>query len=239
MGQAPRLAECYVAAALRGTGRHCRHARLRATATGFAAVAVAVLLAACGGDEEESSDAGERAGTYDVRVTEAKFPTEQDLGQTSLLRLGFRNTGEETMPLLAVTISIAGEQGETSSLPFGIHDPTPGLAQADRPVWVLAATYPRLHGSSDPGGASTSNPKTFALGPLKPDQTTKAVWKLSAVKAGRFTLRYVVVAGVGGKAKARTSGGVAPGGSFVTEITTDLPDTEVTDSGEVVRKSGE
>jgi len=200
-------------------------------------VAVAVLLAACGG--EESSDAGESAGTYDVRVTEASFPTEQDLGQTSLLRLDFRNTGEKTVPVLAVTVSIAGKPGETSSLPFAIHDPTPGLAQADRPVWVLAATYPRLQGSSEPGGASTSNAKTFALGPLKPGQTTKAVWKLSAVRAGKYTLRYGVAAGLGGKAKAETSGGVVPGGSFVTEITTDLPNTEVTDSGEVVEKRDE
>jgi hypothetical protein len=201
-------------------------------------VAVAALLAACGGDDE-SPAAVEPAGTYDVRVTEASFPTEQDLGQTSLLRLGFRNTGEETVPVLAVTVSIAGKQGETSSLPFAIHDPTPGLAQADRPVWVLAATYPRLHGSSDPGGASTSNRKTFALGPLKPGQTTKAVWKLSAVKAGKFTLRYSVAAGLSGEARARTTGGVAPGGSFVTEIATALPDTEVTDSGEVVEKPRE
>ncbi len=198
-------------------------------------MAVAVLLAACGG--EESSDAGEPEGTYDVRVSAASFPTEQDLGQTSMLKLGFRNSGEKTVPVLAVTISIAGKQGENSSLPFAIQDPTPGLAQADRPVWVLAASYPRLQGSSEPGGASTSNPKTFAFGPLKPGQTTKAVWKLSAVRAGKYTLGYSVAAGLSGKAKAETSGGVAPGGSFVTEITTDLPDTEVTDSGEVVEKS--
>ncbi len=200
-------------------------------------MAVAVLLAACGGGE--SSDAGEAAGTYDVRVTEASFPTEQDLGQTSLLKLGFRNSGAKTVPVLAVTVSIAGKQGESSTLPFAVHDQTPGVAQGDRPVWVLAATYPRLQGSSEPGGASTSNAKTFAFGPLKPGQTTKAVWKLSAVRAGKYTLRYSVAAGLGGKAKAETSGGVAPGGSFVTEITTDLPDTEVTDSGEVVEKRDE
>jgi hypothetical protein len=206
---------------------------------GVAAVAVAALLAACGGGDDASTQASEPAGTYDVRVVEADFPSEQDLGQTSLLRLGFRNTGEETVPSLAVTISIAGRQGQTSSLPFAIHDPTPGLAQPDRPVWVLAATYPRLQGSPDPGGASTSNPKTFAFGPVKPGRTLRAVWKLSAVKAGRFTLRYSVAAGLGGKAKARTAGGVAPGGSIVTEITADLPDTEVTDSGEVVEKSAQ
>ena len=194
------------------------------------------MLAACGGGDSSSSDASEPTGTYDVAVTEASFPPEQDLGRTSLLKLGFRNTGDKAVPVLAVTISIAGKQGEGSTLPFGIRDPTAGLAQADRPVWVLAATYPRLQGSSEAGGASTSNAKTFAFGPLKPGETTKAVWKLSAVRAGKYTLRYSVAAGLGGKAKAETSGGVAPGGTFVTEIATELPDTEVTDSGEVVEK---
>jgi hypothetical protein len=192
------------------------------------------MLAACG---ESSSDANQPAGTYDVRVTNASFPTRQHLGQTSLLQLGFRNTGKKTVPGLAVTISIAGKQGQESSLPFGVRDPQPGLAQADRPVWVLAATYPRLLGSDAPGGASTSNRKTFSFGPLEPGVTTKAVWKLSAVKAGHFTLRYSVAAGLSGTAKAKTTGAVAPGGSFVTDISSVSPDTEVTDSGEVVEKA--
>jgi len=203
--------------------------------TGVAVVAAAALLAACGGDS--SSDAKEPTGTYDVRVTDASFPAEQHLGQTSLLRIAVRNTGEKTVPTLSVTVSIAGRQGQTSGLPFGIRDPQPGLAQPDRPVWVLAATYPRLHGSSEPGGTSTSNPKTFSFGPLKPGATTAAVWKLSAVKAGRFTVLYDVNASLTGSAKAETTGGVTPGGSFVAEISAALPDTEVTDSGEVVEKA--
>lgn len=198
-------------------------------------MAVAVLLAACGG--ESSSDSDEAAGTYDLRVTQASFPTEQRLGQTSLLQLGVRNTGEKTVPTLTVTISVAGKEGQASGLPFGISDPQPGLAQPDRPVWVLAQTYPRLAGSADPGGTSTSNSKTFAFGPLKPGETTKAVWKLSAVKAGKFTLIYDVGAGLSSEVEAQTRGGVAPGGSFVTEISAALPDTEVTDSGEVVEKA--
>lgn len=197
-------------------------------------MAVAALLAACGG--ESSSGANERAGNYDVRVTEAAFPTEQHLGQTSLMRIGVRNTGEKTVPALTVTVSIASEEGKSSSLPFGIRDPQPGLAQPYRPVWVLAQTYPRLAGSSDPGGASTASPKTFSFGPLKPGKTTNAVWKLSAVRAGRYTLLYEIGAGLSGTAKARTVGGVSPGGSFVTEITAALPDVEVTDSGEVLEK---
>jgi hypothetical protein len=195
-------------------------------------VAVAALLAACGG--ESSSDGNEPSGTYRVDVTEASFPTKQRLGQTSLLQLGVRNSGKKVIPALTVTITIAGKAGRSSSLPFGIHDPQAGLAQSDRPVWVLSETYPRLVGSSEPGGATTSNRKTFSFGPLKPGKTVDAVWKLSAVKAGEFTLLYRVGAGLSNEVKAETAGGVAPGGSFVTEITHQLPETEVTDSGEVV-----
>jgi len=197
-------------------------------------VAVAALLAACGG--ESSSDANQAAGTYDVRVTGASFPAEQRLGQTSLMRLDVRNTGEKALPALTVTVSIVGEDGQASSLPFGISDPQTDLAQPDRPVWVLAAGYPRLVGSAEPGGATTSNRKTFSFGPLKPDATTKAVWKLSAVKAGKFRVLYKIDAGLSGSAKAE-SNGVAAGGSFATEISAVPPDTEVTDDGEVVEKA--
>jgi hypothetical protein len=197
-------------------------------------VAVAALLGACGG--ESSSDANQPAGTYDVRVTDASFPTEQRLGQTSLMQLGIRNSGKKALPALTVTISIAGKKGQDSSLPFGIRDPQTGLAQPDRPIWVLAAGYPRLVDSSEPGGGTTSNRKTFSFGPLKPGATTEAVWKLSAVKAGKFTVLYKIDAGLSGTAKAETNG-VAAGGSFATEISAVPPDTEVTDSGEVVEKT--
>lgn len=216
---------------MRGIGRHVRRTRLRAAATGLTAVAVAALLAACG---ESSSDSNERAGTYRVDVVGASFPAEQRLGQTSLMRLAIRNTGEETVPTLTVTIGINGKAGAASSLPFAVHDAQPGLAQGDRPVWVLSETYPRFAGSSDPGGASTSNKKTFAFGPLEPGATATAIWKLSAVKAGDWTVAYRVGAGLGEQVKAETAGGGEPGGTFVTEITSELPETEVTDDGEVV-----
>jgi hypothetical protein len=194
-------------------------------------LALAALLSGCG---ESSSDSNQGGGTYQVAVTEAKFPTKQRLGETSWLALGIRNTGKRTVPALTVTITIAGREGRDSSLPFGVRDPQEGLAQADRPVWVLAHSYPRLAGSTGPGGSSTSNRKTFAFGPLGPGETTSAVWKVSAVKAGRYTLLYRVDAGLSGEAKAETSGGVAPGGSFVTEITSETPETEVNDRGEIV-----
>lgn len=193
---------------------------------------MAVLLAACGGGS--SSDANEHAGTYSLHVTEASFPGEQRLGETSLLRLGVRNTGKKTVPTLIVTVSIAGKAGANSNIAFAVREPQPGLAQPDRPAWVLAAGYPKLNGSNERGGATTSNPKTFALGPLKPGETTTAVWKLSAVRVGHYTVTYEIGAGLSPEVKAKTSGGVAPGGSFVADITSKLPATKVTPDGEVV-----
>jgi hypothetical protein len=193
---------------------------------------VALTLVACGG--ESSSNSNQAAGSYPMKVVTAEFPAKQQLGQTSLMRIGVRNVGRSSVPALTVTISIAGKEGRASSLPFGYRDPEPGLAQPDRPVWVLSARYPKLAGSSAPAGAETSSKKTFEFGPLKPGATTEAVWKLSAVRTGRYTVLYEVGAGLNPEAKARTLAGTEPGGTFVTRITRVPPNTEVTDSGEVV-----
>jgi hypothetical protein len=205
--------------------------RLRVLAAGALAAALALSIAACGGS---SSDANQAAGDFPVKVTSAAFPTRQRIGQTSLMRLGIRNTGRKALPALIVTVSIAGKQGQTSTLPFTIHDPEPGLAQPDRPVWVLAAHYPKFAGSSEPGGAETSNQKTYDFGPLKAGATANLVWKLSAVKTGRYALLYTVDAGLGGQTKAKTAGGATPGGSFSVRIGSAPYNTEVTESGEVV-----
>lgn len=198
------------------------------------ATVLAVAVGACGG--ESSSDANEPAGKYPVKVVSADFPARQVLGQTSLLRLGIRNTGHRTVPALAVSVSIAGREGQASTLPFAIRDPQPELAQPDRPVWVLALRYPKFAGSSEPGGAGTSNPKTFDFGELKPGATANVVWKLSAVRTGGYVIRFVVDAGLGGQAKAVTAGGSEPGGSIAARIVSATPDKVVTDSGEVVEK---
>jgi hypothetical protein len=198
---------------------------------GSAVLALAALLAACGGS---SSDSNEPAGTFHLQVTKATFPSKQFIGQTSLMQIDVRNTGKKTVPTLAVTVNIEGKEGEGSQIPFAVRDPESGLANPDRPVWVLAATYPRLVGSSEPGGASTASDRTYSFGPLKPGKSVEAVWKLSAVRAGKYTLGYEIDAGLNGEAKAATTNGVAPGGSFVATITTALPETEVNAAGEIV-----
>jgi hypothetical protein len=192
---------------------------------------MAALLAACG---ESSSDSNEPSGNYEVSVTHASFPSHQAIGQTSLMKIDVTNTGEKTMPALVMTVNVKGKEGEAARIPFSVHDPQTGLAGPDRPVWVLAATYPRLAGSSEPGGAETSNGKTYSFGELKPGKSVEAVWKLSAVRAGKYTIGYEIEAGLTGEAKAKTSSGARPGGTFVTEISTALPETEVNGAGEIV-----
>jgi hypothetical protein len=223
--------------AVGGPRTHASRSRLRTLTAGALAAALATSIVACGGDEP-SSDANEAAGTYRVKVTNAEFPTSQQLGGTSLMRLGIRNTGHKTIPALTVSTSVAGKEGENSTLPFAIRDPQPGLAQPDRPVWVLSARYPRFAGSSKPAGAETSNQKTYDFGALKPGATANVVWKLNAVRTGRYTLLYGIDAGLSDAVKAETAGGVKPGGSFAVRISSAQYGTEVTDSGEVVPLSG-
>ncbi len=203
-----------------------------AVAAGLAAAALALSAAACG--SESSADSNEPGGTYQVAVVKAEFPARQRLGQTSLMKVGVRNSGQKTLPALTVTVSIAGKQGQDSSLPFGYRDPSPGLAQPDRPIWVLASGYPRVAGSSARGPIEPALKKTFSFGPLKPGRTTEAIWKLSAVRAGRHTVLYDIGAGYNSEAKARTAAGTEPGGSFTARVATPPPDVEVKDNGEVV-----
>jgi len=209
-----------------------RAALVAALITGFA-----LSPAACGRGGSRGSN--EEAGTYPLKVTSASFPADQQIGSTALLDLGIRNTGKKTIPALIVNVSIAGKEGQGSTLPFGIRDPEPELAQPDRPVWVLAARYPRFAGSSEPAGAETSNPKTFDFGPLKAGATADLVWKLSAVKAGRWTLLYSIDAGLNEDVKAKTTGSVKPGGSFTARISAARLDKEVNGAGELIEKSRE
>lgn len=235
----------YVPAALGGNRTNGRYSGFRALAAGLASLALAGSVTACGDSSSSSSGSGDAEGTYDVEVTRAEFPAQQRLGQTSLMTIGVKNTGERTIPALSVTISVAGEEGETSSLPFAIHDPQPDLAQPDRPVWVLEEDFPRFVGSSKNAGTSSPNDKSFDFGALKAGDTAAGVWKLSAVRDGRFTVRYEVDADLSGAAKAESADGVKPGGTFAVRITDVTPDLRVTDSGEVVeagqgeRKAGQ
>jgi hypothetical protein len=194
---------------------------------------LALALAACGSSGGRQ-DATEPSGKFPVSIVKSSFAPRQQLAETSDLTLGVKNTGKRTVPALAVTITIAGKAGLDSMQPFSIRDPQPGLAVPDRPVWILEQDFPKLVGSSAPGGAQTANFKTFDFGPLKPGHTTAAIWRVTSVKPGTYTVLYRVDAGLTGKAKAITADGSPPVGSFHVQITSRPPLTGVNGKGQVV-----
>jgi hypothetical protein len=217
---------------LGGHGTHVSRHRFQAAVTAALAAVLALSVAACGG--ESSSDANETAGTYEVEVTDAAFATKQKVGHSYRMVLGVRNSGRKTIPALIFNVSIKGKEGQASTLPFGIHDPQPELAQPDRPVWVLSEHFPKLFNYTTPGGAETSNPKTFDFGPIKAGKQIKVFWLLNAVRPGKYTLLYTIDAGLSGSAKAKTSTGTVPGGSFAVTISQAPYKTVVSPRGEVI-----
>jgi hypothetical protein len=195
-------------------------------------------LAACGGGERQDED--EPAGEFPVEIVTSNFSTRQRLAQTSFLRLGVRNSGERTIPNLAITIHVDPD----AIRPFSIRDPQEDLAAPDRPVWILENEYPKLAppgqslaelDSAPTAGAETANSKTFAFGPLGPRDQVDAVWKWTPVRAGDYTLHYRVDAGLGGKAKAITADDSPPTGEFAVLISSTPPQTRVNDQGQVVQ----
>jgi len=169
-----------------------------------------------------------------MEIVTSEFPTRQRLAERTQLRIGVRNTGNRPIPDLAVTISLAGEVGRNSLESFSIRVPDPNLAVPDRPVWILESGFPQLEGANESAGATTANQKTFAFGELPPGETLSAVWDVTPVRAGDWRLTYQVDAGLFGKARAETTDGSVPTGSFAVRISDEPPQTRVDGQGNVV-----
>lgn len=210
----------------------------------------AVAFSACGGGERQDED--EPEGDFPVRVVSADFSSKQQLAQNVNLTLAVANTGERTIPDLAITIfttsnaSGSSSAGSTASgggnLPsvqgsFSVRTDQPGLAIPHRPVWILEEGYPKLTGQTASAGAEAAQTNTYSFGPLAPNQTRRMVWNVTAVRTGTFTVHYRVAAGLQGKAKAVTTDGSVPEGEFVVRISGEPPQTRVNEAGEVVRIS--
>jgi hypothetical protein len=117
------------------------------------------------------------------------------------------------------------------------------LADPNRPVWILENDYPKiLEPDVDPSeldaaptaGAETAATDTYAFGPVAPGESITAVWRVTPVVGGTYTVHYEVAGGLDGKAKAVTADGSPVANEFVTTISTKPPQTRVTDSGKVV-----
>jgi hypothetical protein len=218
---------------------------------GFLGLLLAAGLSACGGSRQ---DANEPEGNFPVQIVSADFPSKQQLAQNTNLSLAIANTGDRTIPNLAVTIFTTSNQDpaadETAStgtgstataqeLPtvqgsFSVRSEQQGLAIPFRPVWILETGYPKLEGETASAGAEAAQTNTYAFGPLAAHETKRIVWNVTPVQGGTYTVHYRVAAGLEGKAKAVTGNGSAPEGEFVVRISTAPPQTRVNDAGQVV-----
>jgi hypothetical protein len=159
--------------------------------------AVALAASGCGGGTRQ--DANEPSGTYKVDVVSASFPAKQRLAQQQQLVVEVRNSDNRTIPDIAVTVDPG----------FSTRSDRTDLADPNRPVWII---------DQDPAGGVTAYTNTWALGPLKPGDSKKFIWKVTPVRAGSHDIHFRIAAGLNGKAKAQASGGNAPEGSFTVNV---------------------
>lgn len=158
---------------------------------------VVVALSACGGGSKQ--DANDPGGTFKVEVPRASFPGNQQLAQQSTLAITVVNKDTRVIPQLAVTIDGFSQNRE---------DPT--LADSNRPIWIV---------NDGPLNGDSALPNTWWLGPVSPGKSRTFLWNVTAVRAGTYTVRYKVAAGLHGKAKTEDAAtGQPPEGSFIARV---------------------
>jgi len=198
-----------------------------------------VLVAGCGSDPRQ--DENEEEADYPVEVTVAEFPARQRLAEEIDLELAFQNSGTETIPDLTVTIYTGDEKADGA---FNVRSQQQGLADPNRPVWILENDYPKILedgastkdlDSAPTAGAESSSTNTYTFGELPPGETIHTVFRVTPVKGGTYTVHYEVAAGLDGNARATTDDGAPVEGEFVATISTKPPQARVTESGEVVQ----
>jgi hypothetical protein len=171
----------------------------------------AVLAAGCGAARQ---DANERQRNYTMKVVRASFPAKQSIARPTSLELEIENADSRTVPNVAVTLDS-----------FYYTEKYPLLAANKRPIWAIEAgpgkvprSFVESQSVSPPGGAQTNYVSTWAQGPLAPGHIETFVWKVVPLKAGTYTVRYIVAAGLAGNARARLAAGGPVHGQFTAAI---------------------
>jgi hypothetical protein len=179
-----------------------------------AAALVVLGTAACGEGAKQGAD--EPSGTYRVAIVRSSFPRRQHVAAPTRLVIAVRNTGDKTVPDVAVTVDAFAARSERTD-----------LADPERPVWIVDAP---------PEGSTTAYTNTYALGPLAAGATKRFVWRLTPVQPGTHRLQYRVAAGLTGRAKAVLAGDRAPERAITVRIASRPASARVDpDTGAVVR----
>jgi hypothetical protein len=184
--------------------------------------AVLAVLPACGNSRQ---DANEPEGTFTLSVLRASFPARQSMAQHSRLHLQVRNTDDRTLPNVAVTIETDPGVKGAAPTAFGQASPDTRLADANQPIWIV---------DRPPEGGNSAYTNTWAFGPMSPGETKDFEWRLTAVRAGTYTIRYAVAPGLNGK--ARIANGQKNTGSLHVTISSEPVPARVNAKGEVVRE---
>lgn len=172
------------------------------------------VLAGCGGGERQ--DAGQKSGSYQVKIVSTSFPGDQSISSPATMRIDVRNDGRQTVPDLTVSLQGISDRNEQAS-----------LADQEQPVWIV------LH---QPGNATTAYNSTWSLGKLEVGHSKRFTLKLMPAVPGTHTVKWAVDAGLTGKFSARTAGDRRPAGSFTVRVATEpAPATVDPESGAVVR----
>ncbi len=187
-----------------GRGARVLGHTLRVWCPAGGAIAAALLAGGCGGTRV---DAHEPSATYDMQVLAASFPAKQSIARPETMTLLVRNSGNETVPNVAVTVDS-----------FEYLSGYPGLAARKRPIWAIeqgpgANAKPSVESqeASQPGNGQTAYINTWALGPLAAGDSRRFSWRVVPVTSGRHFVHWSVAAGLAGKSRARGSNGPLSG----------------------------
>jgi hypothetical protein len=205
---------------------HGRRPRRHAAVAACLSLTATVGLAACGGGDRQ--DKNEPKGNFQVDVVDATFPTKQKLAKKSNLVIKVKNSGDETVPNIALTVNGFDERKNN-----------PDLADPNRPVFVINGVPRQIGGfpeSKDaaPPGCDTAYVNTWGCGKLAVGKTKTFKWTVTAVRAGPYRISYTVAAGLNGKARAVNANGTTPRGRFKGTISDTPPKTRVADDGQTI-----
>jgi hypothetical protein len=139
-------------------------------------------IAACGGGERQDED--EPEGEFPVQIVNAEFPTKQRLAQTSELTITVSNTGEETIPELALTVFTTPEEGAEDAEDEGTSTDGTATTEADEGDELDEAIEEEAGTSTEADEAQGSNPGpgagSFSVQSEQPDLAipSRPVWIL-------------------------------------------------------------
>ncbi len=117
---------------------------------------------------------------------------------------------------------MAGDGTQASA--FSRLDESTGLASRSRPVWIV-----------DESPGATVYDDTWAYGPVRPGRTVTLSWRVAAISAGDWRIRWRLTGSLGARARVVERDDERAEGSFDVTVGREPAQARVGADGEVVR----